>query len=101
MNKWYKVPVDYNEDDIAQPKYADGYGLTYFGDIPFEGYSGIVIDGFYIVNIYATIEIHNLLQIKNDIICLCPAEVEKTLNEYHKSNYSFDELRILYSITND
>lgn len=90
LYQWYRIPIDYNENDEIQPKYADGYNITYFGDRPFKGFSGVVIDGYYIVKIYADENIHRKLQEQHDVIVLNNKEVKDILNYRFMKNYSFE-----------
>lgn len=90
MNQWYKIPIDYNENGAIQPKYTDGYNITYFGDNPFKSYSGTIIRGEYIVTIKANEAVHTKLQEQQDVTVLSNDEVKEILNYRFMKNYSFE-----------
>ncbi len=90
MYQWYKVPIDYDDEANIQPKYADGYGISYFGDRPFKGFSGTVIDGYYIVKIFADGDIQEKLQKQEDIVTLSNNDVADILNNKFNMDYNFE-----------
>ncbi len=85
------MPVDYDEEGKMQPKYADGYNITYFGDRPFQGYSGTIIGDKYIVKIQAPESIHAKLQEQPDVRRLSNTELTDALNERFDRVNTFEE----------
>jgi len=90
MSKWYKIPVDYNEVGELQPKYADGFKITYFGDKPFNGYTGTKIGEYYISKISTSETIHEKLQQQEDVVVLSNEEVKDILDYRFMQNYPFE-----------
>jgi hypothetical protein len=96
LSIWYKLPKEdvWVDDDLTRtiPKYSNGFGIL--------GFSGQIIDDFYIVKYYADANTHKQLNMKEDITSLSDNEVCDILNALFDRDQTINEWNKCFKIGN-